>query len=224
MNRTPLRERTLPAYTGTEELLNSLTHGVGAVFAVCALVLCILSGVHMHSAWAIVSGSVYGASMILMYAVSCVYHSLRPGMGKKVMQIIDHCIIYFFIAGSYLPVLLCSVRMEHSTAAWSIFAFVCAFCVLATVLNAIDLKKYSFISMAFYLCVGWCILAATRIVIRAVSGRGFVWLLSGGVAYTVGALFYGLGRRKRYAHTLFHVFVLVGCALQFICIYGYALV
>lgn len=224
MKRTSLQQRSLPDYTPGEEIFNCLSHALGAVFGAVCLVLCLLRSAGLRNGWAVVSSAVYGGSMIALYTMSSVYHGLRKGTAKKVMQVIDHCTIYFLIGGSYTPVLLCSIRPLAPRWAWGLFALVWGLCVFATVFTAIDLKKYAVLSMCCYIGMGWSIVAAARITLQAVPLAGLGWLLAGGVAYTVGAVLYGLGKKRRYMHSVFHVFVLLGSALQFVCVYCYVLV
>ena len=219
MKRTSLQQRSLPDYTPGEEIFNCLSHALGAVFGAVCLVLCLLRSAGLRNGWAVVSSAVYGGSMIALYTMSSVYHGLRKGTAKKVMQVIDHCTIYFLIGGSYTPVLLCSIRPLAPRWAWGLFALVWGLCVFATVFTAIDLKKYAVLSMCCYIGMGWSIVAAARITLQAVPLAGLGWLLAGGVAYTVGAVLYGLGKKRRYMHSVFHVFVLLGSALQFVCVY-----
>ncbi len=223
MHRTALKDRTLPDYTKGEEIFNSVSHivggGLGLVFLVLSVVVSSLEG----NAWSIVGSSVYGVTMTALYSISSIYHGLRPGTGKKVLQILDHCTIYFFISGTYTPLLLCSVRSVSPVCAWILFGVVWGLTALATVFTAIDLKKYAFFSMACYIGMGWCIVLATRVTVEAIGMQGFMWLIAGGIAYTVGAVLYGLGRKRRYMHSLFHIFVLLGSILQFVCIFRYVI-
>ena len=121
MSRTPLRDRKLPDYTRGEDIANMVTHIVGGALGVVVLVLGVILAALHHNVWGVVGGSLYGASMIALYSVSSIYHGLKPGMGKKVMQVIDHCTIYFLIAGTYTPILLSSIRPVYPALAWVIF-------------------------------------------------------------------------------------------------------
>ncbi len=223
MTRTKLKERTLPDYTRGEEIFNTVSHIVGGGFGVVALVVCVVYSALFGDAWAVVSSAIYGASMILLYTMSSVYHGLRPPTAKKVLQVLDHCTIYFLIGGTYTPVLLCAVRRVSPAWCWALFGVVWGFAALATVFTAIDLRKYRVLSMVCYLGMGWCVLLAIKPTVQAVALPGLVLLFVGGVAYTVGAVLYGLGRRKRYMHSVFHLFVLLGSILHFCCILWYVL-
>ncbi len=223
MKRTKLSDRTLPDYTKAEEIMNMVTHIVGGGFGVLALTLCVIVSALHKNVWGIVGGSIYGASMIALYTMSSVYHGLKAGMGKKVMQVLDHCTIYFLIAGTYTPILLCSIRVVSPGWAWSLFGIVWGLAAMATVFTAIDLKKYSVLSMICYIGMGWCIVIAAKTAIEAIPFPGLMWLLAGGISYTIGAILYGLGKKIRYMHSVFHIFVLLGSILQFICIIFYVL-
>ncbi len=223
MTRTRLRDRLLPDYTRGEEIFNMVSHIAGGAFGVAALVACVVLSVWQGNAWGVVSGAVYGASLVLLYSASSIYHGLRPGMGKKVMQVIDHCVIYFLIAGTYTPIVLCSIRPHSAMWGWSLFGAVWGLAAMATVFTAIDLHKYRVLSMICYIGMGWCIVFAGKIAVQAIPLPGLLWLLAGGIAYTVGAVLYGLGKRHRYMHSVFHLFVVAGSVLQFVAVIGYAL-
>ena len=204
----------LPAYTHTEEMINMISHIVGGGLGVLVLLVCLIKGIAARSAWAIVSGIIYGLSFIQLYTISSVYHGLRPGTAKKVLQVIDHCSIYFFIAGTYTPVLLCLMRPAYPGWAWSMFGLVWGLAALATVFTAIDLKKYAVLSMICYIGMGWCVVAALKQLIAVMPLPGLLLMLLGGVTYTVGAVLYGLGKKHRYMHSVFHFFVLGGSVFQ----------
>lgn len=223
MKRTKLADRILPDYTNGEELMNMISHIVGGGLGVVALVLCVTFSAIRHNPWGVVGSAIYGASLILLYTSSSVYHGLRPGMGKKVMQVIDHCTIYFLIGGTYTPILLCSIRPVSPAWAWVLFGIVWGLAAMATTFTAIDLKKYSVLSMICYIGMGWSVVIAARTAIEAMTVPGSLWCLAGGILYTVGAVLYGLGKKRRYMHSIFHLFVVGGSVAQFICIFFYVL-
>ena len=224
MKRTPLRERKLPDYTRGEEITNMVTHIVGGVLGIVAIVLCVVTGARHHDPYAVVSGAIYGASMLILYAISSVYHGLSPKLfGKRVMQVLDHCTIYFLIAGSYMPVTLCTIRRVSPAWGWGLFGVVWALAAVAITLTAIDLKKYEKFSMVCYILMGWCIVVRIDLLYKHLPPAGFWLLVAGGIAYTVGAALYGVGKRIRYMHSAFHVFVLLGSLLQFLAILLYVL-
>lgn len=218
MTRTKLCDRQLPSYTLGEEIVNTASHAIGALLGIAALVICVVYSASRQDVWAVVSSAIYGSSLVMLYSMSSVYHALKPSMAKKVMQVIDHCTIYFLIAGTYTPIVLCSVRKLNAPLAWVIFGIVWGVSALATVFTAIDLKKYQKFSMACYIGLGWCIVVASKTAYEAVGSEGFAYLLIGGVLYTVGAVLYGLGKKHRYVHSVFHMFVVSGSIMHFLCI------
>ena len=223
MKRIPIKERILPSYTKGEDNANMITHIVGGGIGILTLLAVLFMACFHKNIWGIVSGSVYGATMILLFTVSSVYHGLKPGTGKKVMQVIDHCTIYFLIAGTYTPILLSSIRPKYSALAWTIFGIEWGLTLIAATFNAIDLKKYSIFSMICYIVMGWCIIIAVPQTVECMSKRGFFYLLAGGIAYTIGAVLYGIGAKKKYYHTVFHIFVDIGAILQAVSIIFFVL-
>lgn len=222
-NRTKLSDRQLPDYTKGEEIFNMVSHIVGGALGIAALVLCIITAAKAGSAIGVISSCIYGITLILLYTMSSVYHGLRPGMGKKVMQVLDHCTIYFLIAGSYTPILLVAMRPKYPTLAWALFAIVWGCAVIACTLTAIDLKKYSIFSMFCYLAMGWVIIFFIKQTYEVMTLGGTIFLVTGGVAYTIGSVLYGVGKKKKWMHSIFHLFILVGSILHFFAIILYAL-
>lgn len=143
---------SIPKYSLSEELLNSISHGVGAIFGIVATVLCILKGCAAGDPWRIVSGAIFGATMLLLYLMSCLYHALKVNKAKRVFRVIDHCTIFLLIAGTYTPFTLVTLR---DSVGWWLFGAVWGIAILGITLNAIDLKKFSKISVACYLLMGW---------------------------------------------------------------------
>lgn len=221
--RIPLRERQLPDYTRGEELVNMITHIVGGAIALLVLIGSVLIGAAHRDPWAIVGGSIYGFMTCTLFVVSSVYHGLPDGMGKRVMQVIDHCTIYFMIAGTYTPILFAAIRPQSAAACWTVFGIEWGCALISAALTAIDLKKYAKMSMVCYLAMGWAVVAIIGMTIRSLGWAGFFWLLGGGLCYTVGAVLYGLGKKHRYMHSVFHVFVDLGSMMQAIAILKYVL-
>jgi len=223
MKRIKLRDRRLPTYTKGEEITNMVTHIVGGAFAVFVLVLCTLRSAFHGNTYGVVGSVIYGISMISLYSLSSIYHGMRPGTAKKVLQVLDHCTIYLLIAGSYTPVVLSALRPVYPAIGWGLFFFEWVLTALAVTLTAIDLKKYNVFSMICYIGMGWAIFPFLPQVRHVLTDDGFYLLLYGGIAYTVGAILYGIGSKKRWFHSVFHLFVLLGSFLQFLSIYLYAL-
>ena len=223
MKRTKLSDRRLPDYTRGEEIMNMVTHIVGGAMGIAVLTLCVIRAALHGNVYGIVTSALYGASMITMYTISSVYHGLKPNLGKKVMQVIDHCTIYFLIAGTYTVILLSALRPGYPVIAWGVFIFEWAMAALATTLTAVDLKKYSVFSMICYIGMGWAIIPFWHQVLEVLGGMGFGLLLCGGIAYTIGSILYGLGKKKKWMHSVFHIFVILGSLLQFFAVLFYAL-
>lgn len=223
MKRTKLSQRYLPNYSRGEEIMNMVTHIVGGGLGVIGLIACLIRAALHQNFWGIATSLVYGATLITMYTVSSVYHGLRTDYSKKVMQVIDHCTIYFLIAGTYTVVLLSALRPVYPKLAWAIFVFEWALAALACTLTAIDLKKYSVFSMICYIGMGWAIIPFCRQVLTVLGPWGFGLLLAGGIAYTIGSVLYGLGKKKKWMHSVFHIFVVLGSLLQFLSVLLFAL-
>jgi hemolysin III len=216
-------ERAMPDYTKGEEVFNMVSHIAGAVFGIVVLVLSVVFSAIKGDAWAVVSSAIYGGTMIMLYTVSSVYHGLRLNMGKRVMQVVDHCTIFLLIAGTYTPVALCSIREYSPVWGWVLFGVVWGCAALGIVFTAIDIKKYAKLAMVFYLGMGWCVVMAAKPTLASVPLPGLAWILAGGVAYTIGAVLYSLGKRRRYMHSAFHLFVVAGSVLQFFGIFFYVI-
>lgn len=223
MKRIKLRDRLLPNYTTGEEIMNMVTHIVGGALGVVVLVLCVIRAVWSGSVLNIVGCSIYGVSIVTLYTISSVYHGLRPEMAKKVLQVLDHCTIYFLIAGTYTPILLSAFVPIYPMIGWGLLAAEWILATLAAALTAVDLKKYTVFSMICYIGMGWGIIFFIPQPIELLTVPGFVWLLSGGIAYTIGAIFYGIGAKKHWIHSVFHILVVIGSLLQFLAIYLYVL-
>ncbi|MBQ3542176.1 MAG: hemolysin III family protein [Oscillospiraceae bacterium] len=218
MKRTKLRDRQLPVYSRGEEIMNMVTHIVGGGLGLAALGLCLYRALRWGDGYALAGALIYGCSMILLYSVSSVYHGLIPATGKKVLQVLDHCTIYLLIAGTYTPIALCNLRLVDPVLGWGMLIFQWGLAAVAVTLTAIDLKKYNVFSMICYIGMGWAILPFLGIARQSLGEGGFLCLLWGGIAYTVGAVLYGIGSKKRWFHSVFHIFVVLGSLLQLLCV------
>ena len=208
----------IPKYTLGEELVNSISHGCGAVFGIVALVLCVVFSAKQGDAWSIVSSSVYGASMILLYTVSTIYHALKINRAKRVFRILDHCSIYLLIAGTYTPYTLVAMR---GPVGFTVFGVVWAAAVCGITFDAISLKKFKVLAMVLYISMGWAVVFSAKTLISSVPAAGIWLLLSGGVLYTIGAVLYGIGKKKKYMHSVFHFLALGGSVCHFISIFAF---
>ena len=219
MKRTKLSDRVLPDYTRGEEIMNMVTHIVGGSLGVAALVLCVVRAA-LNGDWLDITGAaVYGASIITLYTISSVYHGLPPGIGKKVMQVIDHCTIYFLIAGSYTPVVVSALRPVYPQIGWGLLAAQWILATLGATFTAIDLHRYRIFSMICYIGMGWGIILFLPQSIEVIGMLSFGLLLAGGIAYTIGAVLYGIGAKKHWMHSVFHIFVVIGTVFQFFAIF-----
>lgn len=221
--RTKLRDRKLPNYTRGEEIFNMVSHIVGGGIGVVTLALCVIIAAVKGNAAGVICGAVFGASMIALYTVSSIYHGLRAGMAKRVFQVLDHCTIYFLIAGTYTPMLICCLAKLYPIHACLTFAFVWGLTALAITLTAVDMEKYNAFSMITYVGMGWAIIFSIKHMFEAVGLLGFILLLGGGVLYTVGVIFFRIGINKRYFHSIFHLFVLMGSVAHSLCVMLFAL-
>ena len=216
-----MKKVTVPKYTIGEEIVNSISHGLGIILGIVALVLTIVFSVKNNNTIGIVSSCIYGSTMIIMYTISCLYHALSPKLkAKKVFRVIDHCDIYLFIAGCYTPYCL---SLIGGVTGWVIFAIIWTCAVIGVLLNAIDLEKFIIPSVLMYLVMGWMIIFSYDSVATLLPTPGLVLLIAGGISYTVGAILYAIGSKKKYFHSVFHFFVLLGSILQFFSILLYAI-
>lgn len=224
MTRTKLKDRILPIYTKGEEVFNMTSHIVGASFGLVALVLCIVFSAIHKNVYAVISSAIYGSMMIILYTMSSIYHGLNPQRkAKKVFQVLDHCSIFLLIAGSYTPFCLVTFRQHNEILGWTIFGVIWTMAILGIILNSIDIKKYKIFSMICYLGMGWCIIFTANLLPKLLGIPGVILLVTGGIAYTFGAILYGIGKKKKYIHSIFHLFILLGSILQFFCILLYVI-
>lgn len=221
--RIPFRSQKMPDYTPGEEIFNMVSHIVGGAFGVVALVLTVVISALRGDVWSVVASAIYGGSMVALYTVSSVYHGLRVNMGKRVMQVIDHCTIFLLIGGTYTPVVLSAIRSYSPAWGWTLFGIVWGCAALGITFTAIDMKRYEKLAMALYLGIGWCVVLAIKPAMASVPMEGLLWILAGGVAYTIGAGLYALGAKRRYMHSVFHLFVVAGSILQFFGIFFYVI-
>lgn len=203
--------RRLPDYVKSEEIFGMVAHIVGAALGVALLVLCIIRGAIHGSVAAVLTGIVFGACMILLYVISAIYHGLSPRVkGKEVMRVLDHCSVFLLIAGTYTPITVCALAKADPALAWVIFGVVWAMSIVGIVLNAIDVNKYFPFSMACYIALGWCIILSLPQLMTVLPSMAISLLFCGGVAYTAGAVLFGLRAKARYAHSVFHIMVVIG--------------
>ncbi|GGN90597.1 PAQR family membrane homeostasis protein TrhA [Saccharibacillus kuerlensis] len=206
-------------YSRREEVANAVTHGIGAVLSIVALVLLIVFATAKGNAWHVVSFTVYGVTMLLLYTSSTLVHSFPEGKVKDFFEFMDHSSIYLYIAGTYTPFMLVAVR---GTLGWTLFGLVWGIAIGGVVFKAFFVKKFLFISTLFYLLMGWLIVLAWGALTQAIPAEGIHLLVAGGLMYTVGTVFY-VWRGFPYHHAIWHLFVLAGSILHFFCILMYLL-
>lgn len=206
-------------YSLGEELFSSITHGLGSIFGVLALIYMVIISSLYGNALAIVCSAIYGSTIIILYTMSTLYHALTNKKAKIVFRVFDHSTIFLLIAGTYTPYSLISLG---GILGWVIFGVVWTVAILGIVFNSISIEKFKVFSMIGYIASGWCIIVAILPMYRSLGLAGFLYLITGGIMYTVGILFYKQTHIK-YMHSIWHIFVLLGSVLHFISIALYVL-
>jgi len=207
-----------PSYTRSEEIMNMTTHIIGAGLGVLALVACVLVAAITGTAWGVVTASIYGFFVILLFTMSSIYHGLQVGVPKKVFQTLDHCTIFVLIAGTYTPILLNDFRAAYPVEAWVLFGVIWGVAALGIVMKAIDVNRFMVLSVVLYLLLGWAVMFRIRIMLEVLGAPFFILLLAGGALYTLGVVFYAIGSKKKYMHSVFHIFVVTASVLHSIAI------
>ena len=214
-----MKKSKKPAYTLAEELINSISHGTGALAAAGGMAVLIVFSALQGDVWKVVSSSIYGATMIMLYTFSALYHSFTDGKVKSVFRIFDHCSIFLLIAGSYTPFTLVTLREATPAIGWTLFGVVWGAAIIGIVLNIVSLEKFKVFSMICYIAMGWAVVFAIKPLIANLAKGGMILLAAGGLAYTVGIIFYAI--RKKYMHSIWHFFVLAGTILQYFAVLFY---
>ena len=214
----------LANYTRSEDWLNSISHMVGGGLSVIALILCLVRAIVVRRWDYALLGLVYGLTMIAMYSCSSVYHALRPNRGKKAMRMVDHAMIYPMIAGTISPVAVLVIVPVHPALGWAVFGVAWAVVAAAVPITLTLFNKTKVTQMILYLALGWMIIVALRVLLQTFDRTGTLLLVAGGVAYTLGAIIYGIGSKHRYFHSVFHFFVLAWSILHFFALYLFVFV
>lgn len=206
-------------YPQEEERLNILTHGLGLFLSIAALPLLIVRAAQYGTAWHVVSCSVYGASMIILYGASTLYHSAKTDKWRRRLNILDHAAIFVLIAGTYTPFVLVTL---NGAVGWTIFGVVWGIAIAGVILKLFFTGRFDRESTILYVAMGWIIVIVFKPLIENFPLGGLIWLLAGGLSYTIGAVLY---QRKsiRFNHAIFHVFVLIGSACHFVAVYWYVI-
>jgi hemolysin III len=208
-----------PRYSPGEEIANSVTHGIGLLLSVAGLVLMVVFAVKYGGPWHVVGTAVFGATLIFLYTASTLYHAVPNFRAKQVLQILDHSAIFFLIAGTYTPFTLVSLRGPWG---WSLFGIVWGAAIFGFVLQFTPLRRLKILSLGLYIGMGWAAVAAFRPLLAAVPPVGLLLLAAGGIAYTVGIVFY-VRRGLPYGHAVWHMFVLAGSLLHFFAVLLYVI-
>jgi hemolysin III len=206
-------------YEPKEELANAITHGIGALLSLAGLVLLIVFASIKGTAWHVVSFTVYGVSMLLLYSCSTLVHSFKEGKVKDLFEIFDHSSIYIYIAGTYTPFMLIAAR---GPLGWSLFGIVWGIAIVGVVFKAFFVKRFLFMSTVFYLIMGWLIVLAWGPLTAAIPAPGITLLVIGGILYSLGTIFY-VWRGFPYHHAIWHLFVLAASIVHFFAILLYLL-
>ena len=207
------------AYSLGEEIANSVTHGIGAMLSVAGLTLLVTYAAIQGDVWRVVSFSIYGGSMILLFLMSTLYHSFQNEKVKQVFKLLDHCAIYLLIAGTYTPFLLVTLR---GTTGWILFAIIWLLAFTGIIFKLAFRHRFKKLSLVTYVAMGWLALFVGQELARSLSAGGMAWLISGGLAYTLGVIFY-VWKKLPYNHAIWHLFVLAGSLCHYTTIFVYVL-
>ena len=206
----------IPNYTLGEELFNSISHGMGAVLSVVALVLMVIKA---HNPLPETTVTLFGTTMIVLYTISCIYHALSFRIeGKKILRVLDHCNVYLLVFGTYIPVALLGIGGKLG---WILLGIVCIFTIIGIVLTAINIDKHTVAGAICHLINGWSILAGFGKLYETMGKQGLTYFIFGGILYTIGSILYAVGHKVKYMHCIFHVFCLLGTFFHFWTIYMY---
>ncbi|QNB48399.1 hemolysin III family protein [Thermanaerosceptrum fracticalcis] len=205
-------EKLINRYSLAEEIFNSISHGIGALFSIAALVILVAFASIRGDVWRIVSFSIYGFTLFFLYLSSTLYHSVFHEKSKRVLRVFDHISIYLLIAGSYTPVTLVSMR---GTWGWTIFGIIWALAIGGIILKVVNLEKMKYFSIGLYVIMGWLIMIAVKPMLEMIPQGLFTWLLTGGLMYTFGVIFY-LWKRIPFNHGIWHLFVLGGSTVHYL--------
>ncbi len=211
---------SIPSYTLSEELINSISHGIAAAFSIWGLVMLIIKASN-EGAMAVTTVTLFGTTMILLYTISCIYHALSPRItGKKVLRVIDHCNVFLLVFGTIIPIALVGMK---GVCGWIYFGIVGFVTLLGIIFSAVDVDKNEKIEVVCHLVNGWSAVLLIKPLIAGVGVAGLIFIILGGVMYSIGALLYGLGSKKKYMHSVFHFFCIAGSIFHYLAIYLYVL-
>lgn len=220
---TKLIDRRIPEYTKGEEVFSMVLSIVSGALSVAVLVFCLIVALKNNNVFGVVTSSIYGASLIILFSISSVYHGLKKYIPKKVFQILNHCIIFMLIAATYTVVLLSSIRQLNPVIAWTFFGIEWGIAAFAITFISVDLEKNKMLSIICSIVMGWIIVPIYKIAIEAMSMDGFVLFVIGIILYTLALITYMLEKRVKYLHCVYHILFLLASAVQFISLISYCL-
>lgn len=208
----------LPNYTVGEEIFNSISHGIGAILSIVALILMVVKA---HGILPETTVTLFGCAMIILYTISCIYHALSPALeGKKVLRVIDHCNVFLLVYGTYIPIALIGVGGIKGLILFIIISIVT---LIGIFLTSIKIDKTQVLQVICHLINGWGVLVVIPSLIDSLGVIGVLFLVIGGIMYSIGSLLYAIGRKRKYMHSIFHVFCLLGTLFHFLCVYLFLL-
>ena len=211
-------------YSRKEDWVNSITHIIGAVFALLVTVLCIARGIELNRFNYVILSLVYGLTMLAVFVCSSVYHALNPGNAKKVMRVVDHAMINFMIVGTITPYMVLAVAPLKPVMAYTLLIACWVAAITAVVITFTLFNKTKVIQMVLYMVIGWSSFMTVFVLWKHFSKAAIFLMVTGGIAYTIGAILYGIGRKKKYIHAVFHIFIIIGAFLHFLGLYMYVFV
>lgn len=214
------REIKIPIYNLAEELINSISHGIGAILSIVGLVLLIIKASNYHT-FEVTTVIIFGTTMVLLYTISCVYHGLSSKIkGKKVLRVLDHCNVYLLVFGTVIPIALLGITSVSGWVFLGVVGFVTTLGIIASVIN---LDRFQIFEVICHLVNGWSVLFFSNDLIANIGMVGFAFIILGGIFYSLGAILYGIGTKKKYMHSVFHFFCLAGTTFHYLAIYFYIL-
>ena len=219
-----LDEIKLVDYSRKEDWVNSITHILGAVFALAVIFLCVMRGVTLGRGNYIVISLIYGLSMLAVFVCSSVYHGLKPSNAKRFMRVLDHSMINFMIVGSITPYMVLAVAPIKPLLAWTLLIGCWVAAIIAVIITTTMFNKTKKLQMALYIIIGWSSFVTVFVLWNHFTPNAIFLMIAGGVAYTVGAILYGIGKKKKYIHAVFHLFIILGALIHFIGLYRYVFI
>jgi len=208
-----------PAYSPREEIANAVTHGIGMLLSISALILLVVYATINGDSYHIVGCSIFGASLILLYSMSTMYHMVKTPKMKRIFRALDHSSIFLLIAGTYTPFTLVNL---HGSWGWTIFGLVWGIAVLGIVLETVTRQRYKKLSLTLYIGMGWLIIIAVKPLLQTVDTGGIILLVGGGLFYSLGVIFY-IWKSLVFNHAIWHLFVLAGSILHFFAVFFYVI-